>query len=543
MYRLAVGLMVTMLVWASTLSHLGCTSAADGVSPVMTATARPKGAPPVEAVLEVKTLVNTIDGSERCGCGTINIVDVGKTHALWITFGKATPHTQDGWEPGARSTRCGSGSFEDVISNFSQTVGTPYMIVDFSATPVAEPAGALNLSVSLRIRTLASVDKSGKPIYSSRTDNRTIRIESAGAVTLPLLVGDPDAEEAFAVHEVLLRLSARILSQDAPATYGSISVSSDVPGARIFLGEAFVGTISEERATLVTNVVAGITEVSVRDFSERGARKAIVVDSGLTAEVAIKILPRARAMNPSDLIPVGSNPQGHEEYWRAKDGSHVVRVPAGDFLMGSPEGEGEPRERPQRGVRVPEFLIDKTEVTWRQYREFAERTGSLLPPAPVSGSPDDYPVSNVLWEEAQRYCEWVGGRLPTEAEWEKAARGSDGQKYPWGEQWDPLRCNSWIRGPKRPVRVGSYPDGVSPYGVMDMAGSMWEWCADWYRENNDPDGSTTDQKGRIAGRRRVLRGGSWISQSLWVRAAYRYSATPASRNVHNSFRCVLDVQE
>ena len=535
MYRLVVVLTVTILVCVSTPSHLGCTSAADGVSPVMTATARAEGAPPAEVVLEVKTLVNTIDGSERCGCGTINIVDVGKAHALWITFGKATPHTQDGWEPGARSTHCGSGSFEDVSSHFGKTVGTPYMIVDFSVTPGAEPAGALILSVLLRIRTLASLDKSRKPIYTSRTDNRNIRIESAGAVTLPLLVGDPVAEEAFAVHEVLLRLSARILRQEASLSYGSISVTSDMPGAQIFLGGAFVGTISEEHPTLVTNVVAGMTEVSVRDFSERGARKAIVVDTGRTAEVAFKILPGVSAMSPSDLIPVGSNPQGHEEYWRAKDGALVVRVPAGDFLMGSPEGEGEPRERPQRGVRVPEFLIDKTEVTWRQYRKFAERTGSPLPPAPISGSPDDYPVSNVLWKEAHRYCEWVGGRLPTEAEWEKAARGTNGQKYPWGEHWDPLRCNSWMRGPKRPVCVGSYPDGVSPYGVMDMAGSMWEWCASWYRENNDPNGSTPT--------RRVLRGGSWISQSLWVRAAYRHSATPTSRNVHNGFRCVLDVQE
>ncbi len=108
-----------------------------------------------------------------------------------------------------------------------------------------------------------------------------------------------------------------------------------------------------------------------------------------------------------------------------------LRVPEGEFLMGSAEGKGEPTEHSQRRVFVSEFLMDKTEVTWRQFRKFVEATGAKSPPEPLWGTPDDYAVSNVLFNEAKEYCEWVGGRLPTEAEWEKAARGTDGRKYPW----------------------------------------------------------------------------------------------------------------
>jgi formylglycine-generating enzyme required for sulfatase activity len=221
----------------------------------------------------------------------------------------------------------------------------------------------------------------------------------------------------------------------------------------------------------------------------------------------------------------------------------VVRIPAGEFLMGSPEGQGEPDERPQHRVYVSEFLIDKTEITWRQFRKFAEAKGSPLPPAPAWGTPDDYPAAFVLWEEAQSYCEWVGGRLPTEAEWEKAARGTDGRKYSWGNEWEPQRCNSISGGLHRPESVGSYPGCVSPYGVLDMPGSMWEWCADRNGESYYAESPSRNPKGPTSGRLRVMRGGAWMSQPLWLRAAYRFKASPSSRNNDHGFRCAHDALE
>ena len=244
-----------------------------------------------------------------------------------------------------------------------------------------------------------------------------------------------------------------------------------------------------------------------------------------------------------DLIAVGSNPQGRAEYWRVKDGQLMVEIPAGEFPMGSPDEQGQPDERPQHRVYTSAFLIDKTEVTWRQLRKFTDASGSQLPREPVWGSRDDYPAAFVLWGEAEAYCEWAGGRLPTEAEWEKAARGEDGNVYPWGNQWDSRRCNSISGGLHQPESVGSYPGCVSPYGVLDMSGSMWEWCADRYGESYYAEGVSQDPKGPSSGRLRVKRGGAWMSQPSWVRTAYRAKGSPTSRNADHGFRCAQDAPE
>jgi formylglycine-generating enzyme required for sulfatase activity len=334
---------------------------------------------------------------------------------------------------------------------------------------------------------------------------------------------------------------SRLLGRKAAATYGSIAVKADVPGAEILLDGGFVGRTTVRSPTLLENVIAGEREVLVRDFSGREAHKHVLVKKDRTTDVALAVLNLSAPTSGNDLVPIGKNPQGHEEYWRATDRSMVVRVPAGEFLMGSVEGTGEPHERPQHRVHVSEFLIDKTEVTWRQFRQYVEATAVPLPPAPVWGTPEDYAVSNVVWSEAKGYCEWVGGRLPTEAEWEKAARGADGRKYSWGNEWDPERCNSFEGGPHRPESVGSFPNCVSPFGVLDLPGSVWEWCADWYGETYYAESPSSDPKGPASGTLHVLRGASWLNQGGWLRPAYRYRGDLHSRNVHNGFRCVQDV--
>jgi formylglycine-generating enzyme required for sulfatase activity len=218
-------------------------------------------------------------------------------------------------------------------------------------------------------------------------------------------------------------------------------------------------------------------------------------------------------------------------------------VPAGEFIRGSPEGEGEPHERPQRRIAVSEYLIDKTEVTWRQYRRYVEATGKPLLPEPIWGYLEDYPASNVLWDEAASYCEWAGGRLPTEAEWEKAARGAEGMTYPWGGAWEPGRCNLFEGGPHRPESAGQYRACHSPYGALDMAGSVWEWCADWYGQDYYAGAPERDPEGPESGMLKVLRGGAWNVQRGWVRGAHRHKGLPTSRNVTHGFRCAQDATE
>jgi formylglycine-generating enzyme required for sulfatase activity len=316
-----------------------------------------------------------------------------------------------------------------------------------------------------------------------------------------------------------------------------------MPGAEILLDSGFVGTVLEGRPTLLENVHAGTRAISVRDFSGREVRRQLIVEEGRTSKVVLDVLDRTSAEPNSELLAIGRNPQGQSEYWRAADGAIMVEIPAGEFLMGSPDDRGEPDERPQHRVYISTFLIDKIEVTWRQLRKFTEATGSPLPPEPIWGSPDDYPAAFVLWDEAMSYCEWVGGRLPTEAEWEKAARGTDGNIYPWGNDWESQRCNSISGGLHRPERAGSHPGCVSPYGVLDMAGSMWEWCADRYGESYYAESVSRDPTGPTSGRLRTIRGGAWMSQPAWVRTAYRSKRSPTSRNADHGFRCARDTPE
>jgi formylglycine-generating enzyme required for sulfatase activity len=167
----------------------------------------------------------------------------------------------------------------------------------------------------------------------------------------------------------------------------------------------------------------------------------------------------------------------------SRDGAEMVLVPAGEVWMGSDDDDAVDDERPRHRVPLPTYYIDKFPVTNVQYRRFLEATRHPDPKYwtdPKFNEPNQ-PVVGVSWLDAQAYCGWASKRLPTEAEWEKAARGTDGRKYPWGDKWDPARANSEDGGPGKPTPVGSYPQGVSPYGAHDMAGNVWEWTSSLYK--------------------------------------------------------------
>ncbi len=231
------------------------------------------------------------------------------------------------------------------------------------------------------------------------------------------------------------------------------------------------------------------------------------------------------------------------------DVNAMVWVPASSFLMGSPDAEGNADEHPQHTVTLDGFWIYKYEVTVGQYRAFCLATGTPFPAtAPPWGWHDDQPMVNVSWTDAAAFAYWVGGRLPSEAEWQLAARGTGSLRYPWGDVWDVEKCNNYNdtnvagggAGALRPAPDGSYTGDASPYGVMDMAGNVREWCMDWYSANYYTSSPTSNPSGAVTGTERVITGGSFSgSASELFRGASRGSALPTSTSVECGFRCVI----
>ena len=223
-----------------------------------------------------------------------------------------------------------------------------------------------------------------------------------------------------------------------------------------------------------------------------------------------------------------------------KDKMVSVYVPSGEFLMGSTDSNGSEEEMPQHNVYLDGYWIDKTEITNGQYQKCVVEKVCVEPGSSnyTIAKYANHPVGNVDWNQAKGYCEWVGGRLPSEAEWEKAARGENGRKFPWGKT-DPtcgLANYSSCGGYTKPV--GSLPDGVSPYGAMDMAGNVWEWVNDWYDENYYQKSPGRVPTGSSSGQYRILRGGSWGNESWFARTTARHWNDPDLRLANYGFRCV-----
>jgi formylglycine-generating enzyme required for sulfatase activity len=285
----------------------------------------------------------------------------------------------------------------------------------------------------------------------------------------------------------------------------------------------------------------------------------------------------------SNLIFVGTNDKGYSEYQNKKDGSILIEVPASEFWMGSPAKEGDNDEHPQHKVLVNTYYIGKFEVTNEQFDRFVRVTGyktdvEKAGKAQVyeqqngvwkwvekkgaswrfyfSKDKTKYPVVLVTWNDAKAYCDWVGLRLPFEAEWEKATRGYDKRKYPWGKnepgaegfarcnyadqntdyKWSDMKIND---GYKMMAPAGSYETGKSPYGCYDMAGNVWEWCSDRYAEYYYMTSSGPDPQGPVTGTSRVLRGGSWFTGAYDMRCSNRNGIGQGYQNADLGFRVAL----
>ncbi len=235
-----------------------------------------------------------------------------------------------------------------------------------------------------------------------------------------------------------------------------------------------------------------------------------------------------------------------------RDSVEMIVIPAGEFLMGSAKGEGREDERPQRKVYLDAYAIDIYETTNERYLNFIHSTQRKEPPNPYSDKKlseesniGALPVVQITWYDAVDYCRWTGKRLPTEAEWEKAARGPAGLIYPWGSTPPKFKEVNFERNwgdTKTLWSVGSNNQTSSPYGVMDMAGNIREWTSDWYAPDYYLSGPDKNPKGPKSGVLKVIKGGSWHSFKSDVRAASRGKGGFALKTDGIGFRCVKSIK-
>lgn len=225
----------------------------------------------------------------------------------------------------------------------------------------------------------------------------------------------------------------------------------------------------------------------------------------------------------------------------------MVYVPAGEFIMGTNNSDasdfnqrdnvplGANDARPEHKATTGAFFIDKTEVTNAQYQKFCDATGVATPPHWKDGQfaegQADFPVHHVNWYEATAYAKWAGKRLPSETEWEKAARGTDGRRFPWGSDWNGGKVASGGEGPQA---VAKHPDGASSYGALDMSGNVAEWTASWF----DGYANSPTKQPDFGTQLKVVRGGAWIDVDLLGQTWYRGVARPRARLTMVGFRCV-----
>ena len=236
--------------------------------------------------------------------------------------------------------------------------------------------------------------------------------------------------------------------------------------------------------------------------------------------------------------------KNRQEY-AGEDGAPAVLIPGGGFVMGDDD------DSPRREIFVSEFYLDKFEVTLARYAAFLKATGSVKPPDGWQTADlqtgAELPVVGVDWHDADSYCRWAGKRLPTEAEWERAARDGDERKYPWGSDPASPEHARFGKPHQNPVykdgvvRVGSYPKGVSPFGIYDLSGNVWEWVNDWHSASFRRD-DVRNPKGPDKGTHKVMRGGGWYDPADRITATKRMYAEPAQRDAEVGFRCASDVQ-
>jgi formylglycine-generating enzyme required for sulfatase activity len=353
---------------------------------------------------------------------------------------------------------------------------------------------------------------------------------------------------------------------------GALAVAAKLPGVEVWLGDRRIGDTTAEGELVVTDLPVGTYRLKARKAGHPEWERSVEIVADRRIRITIEI---------EDVAAPKVSASG--------DGVEMVFIPAGEFWMGATEEAVKPLtefckqnpnadycqngqyardELPRHRVALAAFYLDRFEVTNAWFEKFVKATGHRTlaeseresavwlvvqdgrwqrsqikganwraPNGPGSSAEPTHPVVQVSWFDAVAYCEWAGKRLPTEAEWEKAARGADGYHFPWGNEWDPTRANVSRGVNSASAPVGTYPQGASPYGVQDMAGNVWEWVADWYDEGYYGVSPAQNPPGPTTGKFRIARGGSWLEDPLFTATTRRFAPRPSYRSNVRGFRC------
>ncbi len=312
-----------------------------------------------------------------------------------------------------------------------------------------------------------------------------------------------------------------------------------------------------------TDVAATTPSPLKKPTSSKGEEIRASPSAAIPSPTTVPPSPTAVPPSPTVLPTIPPSPTIQLRVWEA-DSMEMVFIPAGEFVMGSEELGDD--ERPVHRVYLDSFWIDRYEVTNERFARFVAATGYQTeaekrgwgwvwkgsewekvegadwrhPRGPDSSIEDkmDHPVVLVSWHDADAYCRWAGRRLPSEAQWEKAARGVEARRYAWGDEFDSAKANTkeWGRGDTTPV--GSFsPQGDSPYGASDMTGNVGEWVADWYSSDYYSRSPSANPTGPITGTYKILRGGSWPFDEVYARTSFRYNVRPDYTYDFAGFRC------
>lgn len=494
------------------------------------------------AEAECFVMVNKLNGSCQMGDAVRIMGDMGKRNDWEIQLGSAQRGDAGRWVVTDNLFHRDDAGVSGSTPGGVEIKGAPFLtargFLTISIANTLGPAELLQVNVSGDVGKLTGFDAGGAAQYDRVALKRTLFVSNGDTIVIPLMIANAKEQAALGIHDVLMRINVRLANDPITSTYGTVSFSSDIKNGVLLLDGGEVGRVSDNGDVVLRNIKPGDREISLRDESGKWIRKIVTVQAGRTMLAELNRVVASPA-NPYQLTFLGTNSMGFAEYRRERDRGVVIQIPAGEFLMGNQQTERQPMEH---RVYVSEFLMDKTPVTWGQYKMFARATGTPLPPyEQYWGIHDDHPVVFVTWDEARSYAEWVGGRLPTEAEREKAARGTDGRKFPWGNEEPKPDLGVFRRhwGGIATDPVGIRPLGASPYGLLDVGGNVWEWCADWYDDKYYEVSPARDPKGPDDGRARVVRGGSWDSRPSVLSASCRNFGYRGYREGDFGFRCAM----
>jgi len=494
--------------------------------------------------MSVDIAVQTDGADSRHYCLESLPVDGYQKKEWWLSFEPKPPSPGNDNPFMGDDVSCGTGVNAQAASGPGGLSKSPELTAELTTTArlVRKMEDEKNLEVefSISLRRRSGQDLQGKPVFTNSEIRRIFRFSGSGHAVVPLQMMSPNESAQSTGHEIFLRITVSSTATREASALGAVLLRSDLADSGIYLDGGLAGHLKAGEDTLLRNVQAGGHLLEVRDAEGGQLRQAVWVLAGRTVLARFNQPESTGWATGFRPEPLGSNDQGFQEFRRQADGAVVVLIPAGEFLMGNRETERTPLEH---NVYVSDFFMDKTGVSWAQFKSFAAATGTPLPPhPPYWGFIDDHPAVYVTWAEANNYCEWAGGRLPTEAEREKAARGSDGRKYPWGDTEPEPRLGQFRKswGYDATAPVGSHPAGASPYGLLNMGGNVWEWCADWYADDYYEQSPYRNPRGPDSGRAHVVRGGSWDSRPSVLSASCRSWGHPGYRDGDFGFRCAMN---